>query len=173
LTGKPSGATVEPFDSAEPEFLRLEPLSDGFRIGRPRSEDLLVQRDPGGWSVTWSGLPEWRLERTGQPGSGFLLLAAATEGELGRSTALDPEGFLGGIRYLVVADGRMFRMAPAPPRQTGFELAGWETAGAYMIARPEPSEWSIESTPAAAGMKGIGPVLILFAAEILDQDSVL
>jgi hypothetical protein len=72
-----------------------------------------------------------------------------------------------GLKYLLLDDGRLFRVVLCGPRDGGFELLGWETPGAYLKARPQPRGWSLVPTFACGGLEEIGVLSILFAAEVL------
>jgi hypothetical protein len=77
------------------------------------------------------------------------------------------------LYYLLLGDGRLFRIAPRSPRDGGFELQGWETPGPYWIARPRKEGWTLQPTPASGGLLEIHALLILFAAEILESEKPL
>jgi hypothetical protein len=77
------------------------------------------------------------------------------------------------LRYLLTSDGRLYRIQLCGPRDGRFELSSWETPGAYLTARPEARGWRISPDPASAGLEEIRPLLILFAAEILDSEEAL
>ena len=71
------------------------------------------------------------------------------------------------MSYLLLADGRLFRIVGRGPRDARFELLGWQMPGAYMIARPEPEGWRICPAPSCGAIADTGVLTILFAAEIL------
>jgi hypothetical protein len=74
-------------------------------------------------------------------------------------------------RDLLLSDGRVFRFVLRGPDDARFEVSGWETPGAYLTARPTKRGWRITPEPASAGIHDIRPLLILFAAEILDSEA--
>jgi len=75
-----------------------------------------------------------------------------------------------GPAWLLLEDGRLFRVCLRGPRRCRFELRGWETSGAYFEATPESRGWNIAPMVAGAELRGVTPLLMLFAAEILDAD---
>ncbi len=78
-----------------------------------------------------------------------------------------------GLKFLLLDDGRLFRIVLVGLRSGGLELLGWETPGAYLRARPEPSGWKLIPTAACGGLTDLRAISILFAAEILDSEEPL
>ncbi len=78
-----------------------------------------------------------------------------------------------GLKFLLLDDGRLFRIVLGGSRDGGFELLGWETPGAYVRAQPEPSGWKLIPTVACGGLTDLRAISILFAAEILDSEEPL
>jgi hypothetical protein len=113
------------------------------------------------------------LSRGSPVSGGFVLVSADGRSEAGRTTALAGSGRDADLRYLLTSDGRLYRIQLYGPRDGRFELSSWETPGAYLTARPEPRGWRISPDPASAGLEEIRPLLILFAAEILDSEEAL
>jgi hypothetical protein len=157
----------DPFDPTRTK-LRLRPRSGGgFRleaaggwwlesgpVGEARAP--LVSSDRRGWTLR------------GSEDDGLVLEAAVAEGyrELGRSfrvfgTGLDPWAF-----YL--GDGRIFFAAPSIGAAPELELHGWEARGAYWTATRHESHWRLAPTAAGRRLDGAEPILVLFAARILD-----
>ena len=81
-----------------------------------------------------------------------------------------------GLKFLLLDDGRLFRIVlrlSGSPPEGGYELLGWETPGAYLRARPEPSGWKLVATAAGGGLTDLQAISILFAAEILNSEEPL
>ena len=128
--------------------IRAEPDGDGWRLeGRPRLEGWRLERDAVGGFVLCD--PEVGTDESA------LTLASVDDGS---------------PRFLLLEDGRMFRIRLEGPRDGRFELSGWETPGAYLVARPEKREWKISPMPASGGLPELTTIWILFAAEILEAD---
>lgn len=132
---------------------------------RPRGDD---------WEVTAdSPTPLAVLRRSeGSPGP-FRLLESASGSELGRTLSLDGAAQRRELRYLLLGDGRLFRLRASVPAQAGFDLTGWVTPGAYLKARVHDAGWRLLPTPASGGIDDLLTLVLLFAAEILDADEPL
>jgi len=78
-----------------------------------------------------------------------------------------------GLKFLLLDDGRLFRIVLVGLRSGGLELLGWETPGAYLRARPDSSGWKLIPTAACGGLTDLRAISILFAAEILDSEEPL
>jgi len=137
------------------EKLRLQPAPSGLRV------------EPG------SDLEGWLLARGDQPSDGFILLEADGETEAGRTMAQPGAGREPDLRYLLISDGCLYRIKLRGPHDGRYELQGWEAPGAYLTARPGSRGWTITPEPAASGLQEIRPLVILFAAEILDSEEPL
>ena len=153
---------------------RLAPLpAGGFRLESQGSGAIEVLPESPGWRLAGDDAPAgWTLERA-EPQAGGFVLQDAEAGEVGRTTPIDRLGGGAKVYYLLLGDGRLFRIAPGEPREGGFELSGWETPGPFLVARPRPDGWSIVPTPACSGLADIRALSILFAAEILDAEGAL
>ena len=135
-----------------------------------------LRADParGGWDIEGDELAEdWFLRRDEGPGGGFSLRARGVDREVARTLALESVGHQRELRYLLMGDGRLFRIALRGPKDSRFELSGWETPGAYLTARPQAEGWRIEPNPASGGIPDIRALSLLFAAEILDSEEPL
>jgi len=169
LTAGRSDAKVDLFALAGTGRLSLRAEPGGFSVGTPDGSSLVARSDGDAWIVTRSGdSVRWHLRRSEPRQSGFALSEGTGGTEAGSTTPLDVFAPRRSVRYLQLADGRLFRVVPASPREAGVELAGWESEGAYMIARPAAAGWEIALTPASAGLADLEPMLILFGAEVLD-----
>jgi len=150
---------------------QLERRQDGgFSLAPGDGEAIRVEPAKGGWRLAGPrALAGWELRRPpGEEGSYLLLAAGPDAEEAGRSTVAPGSEKPDGRRDLVMADGRVYRMLLRGPEDPRFELAGWETSGPYLTARPCGRGWSIVPEPASAGLDEIRGLLVLFAAEILD-----
>jgi hypothetical protein len=143
----------------------------GFALEASAGESIRVLPVSGGWKVEGpSDITGWQLARSAARGERFLLGTADGREELGRTTTLDESDPIATSRYLLAGDGRMFRIVLRGPAEGRFELLGWETPGAYLTACVSGDGWVIAPAPASSGLLDIRPLLILFAAEVLDSD---
>lgn len=140
----------------------LEP--EGGRTGR-----ILVQPESdGGFRVEGQGIEaSWRMLRDDGPNGGFVVLAPEAGRELGRSVGQGRLGLRREMRYVLLGDGSLFRVAPAGSGAGGFDVSGYETEGPYLTARLEPGGWRIAPTPACYGLEDLRVLSVLVAAEIL------
>jgi hypothetical protein len=123
----------------------------------------------GGYAVAGTAAGRgWflRVDSAGA-GGGFVLVHAdaAEAGEIARSSRIAGQE---GAATILLEDGRLFRVVPRVGSDGArVELTGWETAGAYLVARPGRAGWRVEAGPAGRDL-GIGADLaVVFAAEIL------
>jgi hypothetical protein len=159
----------EPISRGEHSLRRLE--GGGFVIDSP--EGLPTRAHPGRGERRIDGrtpVGGCRLVRGEGPGERFLLLREDGRTEVGRSAALQPSEVAQGERDLVMEDGRAYRLLLQGPEDPRFELLGWETPGAYLTARPGSGGWVLTPEPSASGLREIGPLLVLVAAEILESE---
>ena len=141
------GFELEP--DAGPGVLRVTVRGTGFRVEVPGvSTAFVMLRDDG-------------------PNGGFCVLEADGTRELGRSVGIGRFGDRREMRYVLLGDGSLFRVAPRAPREGGFEVSSSETPGAYLTARLETGGWRIEPAPACGGLEDLRILCVLFAAEIL------
>jgi hypothetical protein len=121
-----------------------------------------------------SGVEVGRLERSSDGAPGFILMQAGTERGRTMPLAGAPEA---GLRFLLLEDGRLFRILRSGTREGRFELLGWETPGAFLEARVAPEGgWQIAATAAGGGLEGLADMttlILLFAAEVLEADEPL
>jgi hypothetical protein len=140
----------------------------------PGGGSLRAEPAPGGWDIGGDDLSAgWFLRREESPGGGFSLRTGGADWEVSRTLALESVGQQRELRYLLMGDGRLFRIALRGPKDSRFELLGWETSGAYLTARPQAEGWRIEPNPASGGIPDIRALSLLFAAEILDSEEPL
>lgn len=98
--------------------------------------------------------------------SGLVLLAQDGR-ELGCST--DALGFDRrlGLRFVLMEDGRLFRIEPLGATTSGLCLRAWDVPGAYLTAVPTEEGFRLNVTVAGACLSVFEPVALLFAAEVL------
>ena len=168
MVDRPSDAAAER-RSKEPTDRRLVPVSGGFRLERRRSDTIELAVSEDGWRLTGpDALDGGSLTRDTDCG-GFVL--RHPDGvEAGRTMRTDGTAIGEGSSYLIVEDGRLFRIVLRGPRDARFELLGWETSGAYIVARPGSNDWMLCHTAAGKNLKDNDSMMILFAAEILAAD---
>jgi hypothetical protein len=165
------GATVD-----HPDRSLARRLSGGFEIDAAGQPTIRVTPSGDGWRIDGGeGLRGWTLRRTTSGAEGFVLIGADGRTEAGRTMPLVGAGREAGLKFLMLDDGRLFRIVLCGPRQGGFELLGWELPGAYLAAQPVENGWTIVPTPACGGLEGLSvrTISILFAAEILDAEEPL
>jgi hypothetical protein len=110
----------------------------------------------GSWRLTWS-----ETER------GWLLTSVADDsaGEVGRTTSgglepvLSPSGVL-------LADGRLFRLAMTGASDPRVELGRWDVPGAYIVGRATAGGWDLERTVAGTALDAGPELWILTCVEI-------
>jgi len=138
----------------------------GFCLSSGKRSVLTATPADEGWVVSGAGeRQEWRLTQEG----GFVL-RGGDDSERGRTMRFPGIGREVGLSYLLLDDGRLFRIVLRGPRDARFELLGWETPGAYLVARSGNDGWTIEQTPAGVELEDSDALMVLFAAEILASD---
>jgi hypothetical protein len=149
----------------------------GFRLAGESAADAIEAIPEGdGWTVRGPD-KRWRLRRESDDGPGFVLEDpgsgdTADDPGAGRTSRLDRFGLSADLYYVLMGDGRLFRVGRPGPREAGYDLTGWETEGAYLVARPGSGGWRLEPTPACGGLDDITVLSILLAAEILESETV-
>ena len=132
-----SGTAVEPFMFDVPDH-HLAPLGDGgFALRTGKREPITVRPVSGGWQV--DGPPPvqgWMLRRYESAAVRFELRTSGVGEPRGRTMPLAGDRDAA-VHYLLLDDGRLFRVVLRGPRDSRFEMLGWETPGAYLVARPE------------------------------------
>jgi len=142
----PSGFLLEGADGAE-------------LAGTLEGEALRVVGAPGHWEV-----------RRSEASGGYVLFGERTEGagleELGRISPWNPSGEPSFPVSLLLGDGRLFSIGLCPEPGLAFQLTGWETPGAYWIARGSAAAWQLEMTPAGREARIGWEALVLFAVAL-------
>ena len=94
-----------------------------------------------------------------EPGSKVLVVSEPTgERELGRVSA---DG-----TSILLADGRLFRVAVRGLSTPRVEVARWDVPGPYLVARPGNAGWRLEKTPAGEALEGCDVLELLLGAAI-------
>jgi hypothetical protein len=149
----------------------------GFVLEPDQGDVIRAESAAGGWRIDGSRIPPgWQLRREAAAGGGFVLRVPGLTDEQAARTSCMPAGGAREreSRYLLMGDGRLFRMVLRGPRDGRFELLNWEAPGPYLTGRPQPrGRWRIEPSPACGGLADIRELVILFAAEILETDEPL
>ena len=157
-----------------PDRYLVRKSNGGFEIEVVGQPTVRVDPCEEGWRIEGErDLEGWVLRRTAGDESGFVLGRADERRESGRTMPLVGTGRETGLRFLLLDDGRLFRIVRQGPRQVGFELLGWETAGAYLTAQPVANGWTLAPTAASGGLIDLRAIVVLFAAEILDAEEPL
>ena len=91
--------------------------------------------------------------------------AAGSERELGRTTAVSPEPVLAPVSVLL-ADGRLFRLAMFCASGPRIEVGRWDLPGAYLVGRATDAGWELEATPAGTALQAPMALWILTCVEI-------
>ena len=110
----------------------------------------------GPWRLTWSATERGWLLNT---------LLGGPEGEVGRTTSSDLEPVLAPASVLL-ADGRLFRLAMIGASDPRVELGRWDVPGAYVVGRPVSGAWELERTAAGVALEAPPELWILACVEI-------
>ena len=94
------------------------------------------------WSVSWNA-----TER------GWIMNAFHGDEarEVGRTTAMGDEPVLAPVSVLL-ADGRLFRLAMIGASGPRVALGRWDVPGAYLVGRPEAGGWELERTASGTAL---------------------
>jgi hypothetical protein len=153
----------------EHELRRVVRLPQGGFVVHAGSGDHCVVPVQDGWAVEGDDeIGGCSLRRSRN--SGFVLRGQDGAREVARTMPLVGVGIESGLRFLLLEDGRLFRIVLRGPRDGRYELTGWETTGAYVTARPEAKGWRLEPSTACAGLKDIRLLCLMLAAEVLDAE---
>jgi hypothetical protein len=145
--------------------VRLAKRSDGgFRIegvaqapidGVPAAAGFVLE---GGASF---GL-EWNAAERGWILSS---LAAGSRRELGRTTSWGHEAVVAPASVLL-ADGRLFRLAMIGASDPRIELGRWDLPGAYLVGRATRGAWELELTVSGTALAAPPELWILACVDI-------
>ncbi len=156
------------FEHAEQHLVRDS--SGGFELQTDEGPTVRARFSGIDWCI--EGIEGWAdaILRRDAESSGFVL---EFQGKAARTMPLVGADWAGSPRFMLLADGRLYRIAHRGPRDAGFELAGWESPGAYLVASPTDKGWKLEAMVAATGLDEISTMSLLFAAEILEAERTL
>jgi len=113
-----------------------------------------------------SGGAPWRLSWSASERGWILgLLSGESSDELGRTTAAGVEPVLAPSSVLL-ADGRLFRLAMIGASDPRVELGRWDVPGAYAVARPAQGAWMLERTAAGEALEAPVELWILTCVEL-------
>lgn len=141
---------------------------DGFVLEGEDGAGLVAASARDGWTIG-TGEGSWRIRRE-KPGVQHALLEETDRGELRELSRMTAWPDPAGARVpasLLLEDGRLFLIGLAGEPGMSVRLSGWETTGAYWVARPEGAEWTIEATPAGREARIGWDALVLFAVALL------
>jgi len=120
--------------------------------------------DAGGFVLTGAGRLglEWNAAERG-----WILnsLVAGSGREVGRTTAWGDEPVLAPVSVLL-ADGRLFRLAMIGASDPRIELGRWDLPGAYLVGRPTAGAWELEPTAAGTALEAPLELWILTCVDI-------
>ena len=105
--------------------------------------------------------PAVRLtQRPGDESGGKILVVSEPTGEreLGRVSA---DG-----TSILLADGRLFRVAVHGLSAPRVEVARWDVPGPYVVATPGDAGWKLERTAAGQALEGCDALELLLGAAI-------
>jgi hypothetical protein len=136
----------------------------GFRL---EGADLApIEGVPDGAGFSISGGAPSRLDWSDAE-RGWLLtdLAAPPAAELGRTTAETLEPVLVPSSVLL-ADGRLFRLAMVGASDPRIELGRWDVPGAYAVGHATDGAWELERTAAGTALDAPAALWVLTCVEI-------
>ena len=145
--------------------VRLTKRPDGgFRIEGVAATPIDAVPDGGGFALTGGG--PWRLERRPTE-RGWILNTLSGDGaaEAGRTTAAEPGPVVAPISVLL-ADGRLFRLALVGASGPRVELGRWDVPGAYLVARAAGGAWELERTTSGTALEAGPELWVLACVEI-------
>jgi len=125
-----------------------------------------IEGVPDGAGFVLTGGAPWRLTWSATE-RGWLLstLTGGPDDELGRTTATGVEPVLAPSSVLL-ADGRLFRLAVIGASDLRVELGRWDVPGAYAVGRPAEGSWEWERTAAGAALEAPAELWILACVEL-------
>jgi hypothetical protein len=135
---------------------RLEGVAATPVDGVPDAAGFVVEGGAGPWRLGWSDDERgWILcSVTGEPAV-----------ELGRTTSLGVESVLSPSSVLL-ADGRLFRLAFVGASAPRVELGRWDAPGAYVVGNSRAGAWELTRTVAGTVQDAPVELLILMSVEI-------
>jgi hypothetical protein len=145
--------------------VRLTPLAGGgFRLEGVAATPIDAVPDEAGFRVEGGGV--WRLTWiAAERGWQLHRLAEGGEEEVGQTTASALPEVASPISVLL-ADGRLFRLASIGLSEPRVELARWDVSGPYVVGRPASGAWELERTAAGMALDAPPELWILISAEL-------
>jgi hypothetical protein len=136
----------------------------GFRVEGAAAAPIDGVPGAAGFVVTGAG--SWGLAWSAEE-HGWILNALETglEREVGRTATIGDEPFISPVSVLL-ADGRLFRLAMIGASDPRIELGRWDVPGAYLVGRAVAGEWELEKTPAGTALEAPPELWILTCVAI-------
>ncbi|ANM29251.1 hypothetical protein ABI59_06105 [Acidobacteria bacterium Mor1] len=139
---------------------------DGFEIAADQTPRFRADREGDGWTVTdLASSDRSPLRRAGEwRGMQWRPAAEATACSSGSAERSEREA----AWFLATRDGRQFRVLRRGA-DSGREVLGWETAGAYFHVANRDGVWHVRPTVAGAALgelEVLDDILVLLAAEL-------
>jgi hypothetical protein len=146
--------------------VRLTKRPDGgFRIEGVAATPIDGVPEGDGFAVTGGGC-SWHLAwRKRERGWILNTVQGDHADEAGRTTASGDEPVLAPVSVLL-ADGRLFRLAVVGASDPRVELGRWDVPGAYLVARANSGAWDFERTASGKSLDAEPELWILTCAEI-------
>jgi len=136
----------------------------GFRIEGVAAAPIDGVPDAGGFVLTGAGpfVLAWNAAERGWILSSDV---AGSRREVGRTTTWGPEPVLAPVSVLL-ADGRLFRLAMIGASDPRIELGRWDLPGAYLVGRATAGAWELERTAAGTALEAPPELWILTCVDI-------
>jgi hypothetical protein len=150
-------------------------------VRRARREDdgsFVMACEGGGEEIVARyGKERWDVRGLGAPATltagecgGFVLEVAEPGGGGGRTDCPVGLGRDAGLRFLLLDDGRLYRIVFRALAAPSVELHGWEVDGAYLTAHADGDDWLLHPTVSGEGLDDLRSMALLVTAEILDRE---
>ena len=136
----------------------------GFRVDGAAAAPIEGVPAAAGFVVTGAG--SWSLAWNAEEHGWFLsVLETGLEREAGRTATIGEEPLLAPVSVLL-ADGRLFRLAMIGASDPRIELGRWDVPGAYLVGRAVAGEWELEKTAAGMMLEAPPELWILTCVEL-------
>jgi hypothetical protein len=137
----------------------------GFRLEGAAATPIDAVPDRNGFALTGGGQPWQLVWSAGERGWILSTLDADQASEVGRTTGFAEEPVVAPVSVLL-ADGRLFRLATVGVSEPRVELGRWDVPGAYVVARARDGGWELERTASGSALDAGPELWILACAEI-------
>lgn len=135
---------------------RIEGVAETPIDGVPDGDGFALSGRDGPWRLGWSVAERgWILNK----------LDGDRASEVGRTSAFGNEPVLAPVSVLL-ADGRLFRLAMVGASDPRFEVGRWDVPGAYLVGRAEAGAWGLERTASGKALEAGPELWILACAEL-------